>query len=125
LIVPVIRFADQKSLAQIATEAKELYGKAKDKKLQPLEFSGNTFTISNLGMMDIEEFTAIINPPDSAILAVGTIKEVVVKKGEGFGVANIMKLTMSCDHRTVDGAVGAAFLQTLKKYLENPVTMLV
>ncbi|HMI78914.1 MAG TPA: 2-oxo acid dehydrogenase subunit E2, partial [Ferruginibacter sp.] len=125
LIVPVIRFADQKSLAQIATEAKELYGKAKDKKLQPQEFSGNTFTISNLGMMDIEEFTAIINPPDSAILAVGRIKEVVVKRGEGFGIANIMKLTMSCDHRTVDGAVGAAFLQTLKKYLENPVTMLV
>jgi pyruvate dehydrogenase E2 component (dihydrolipoamide acetyltransferase) len=125
LIVPVIRFADQKSLSQIATEAKELYGKAKDKKLQPAEFSGNTFTISNLGMMDIEEFTAIINPPDSAILAVGRIKEVVVKKGDGFGVANIMKLTLSCDHRTVDGAVGAAFLQTLKKYLENPVTMLV
>ncbi len=124
LIVPVIRFADQKTLSQIAGEAKELYGKAKDKKLQPNEFSGNTFTISNLGMMDIEEFTAIINPPDSAILAVGQIKEIVVKKGEGFGVANIMKLTMSCDHRTVDGAVGAAFLQTLKKYLENPVTML-
>jgi len=75
-------------------------------------------------MMDIEEFTAIINPPDSAILAVGTIKEIVVKKAEGFGVSSIMKLTMSCDHRTVDGAVGAAFLQTLKKYLENPVTML-
>ncbi len=125
LIVPVIRFADQKTLSQIAGEAKELYGKAKDKKLQPNEFSGNTFTISNLGMMDIEEFTAIINPPDSAILAVGAIKEVVVKKGDGFGVTNIMKLTMSCDHRSVDGAVGAAFLQTLKKYLENPVTMLV
>ena len=124
LIVPVIRFADQKALSQIAAEAKELYGKAKDKKLQPKEFSGNTFTISNLGMMDIEEFTAIINPPDSAILAVGRIKEVVVKKADGFGVSNIMKLTMSCDHRTVDGAVGAAFLQTLKKYLENPVTML-
>jgi pyruvate dehydrogenase E2 component (dihydrolipoamide acetyltransferase) len=124
LIVPVIRFADQKSLSQIALEAKELYGKAKDKKIQPQEFSGNTFTISNLGMMDIEEFTAIINPPDSAILAVGRIKETVVKKGEGFGVSNFMKLTMSCDHRTVDGAVGAAFLQTLKKYLENPVTML-
>ncbi|MEO6540940.1 MAG: pyruvate dehydrogenase complex dihydrolipoamide acetyltransferase [Ferruginibacter sp.] len=124
LIVPVIRFADQKTLSQIASEAKELYGKAKDKKIQPNEFTGNTFTISNLGMMDIEEFTAIINPPDSAILAVGSIKEIVVKKGEGFGVSNIMKLTMSCDHRTVDGAVGAAFLQTLKKYLENPVTML-
>lgn len=125
LIVPVIRFADQKTLSQIAADAKELYGKAKDKKLQPNEFSGNTFTISNLGMMDIEEFTAIINPPDSAILAVGTIKEVVVKKADGFGVANIMKLTLSCDHRSVDGAVGAAFLQTLKKFLENPVTMLV
>ena len=124
LIVPVIRFADQKSLAQIATEAKELYGKAKDKKLQPKEFSSNTFTISNLGMMDIEEFTAIINPPDSAILAVGRIKEVVVKKDGGFGVSNVMKLTLSCDHRTVDGAVGAAFLQTLKKYLENPVMLL-
>ena len=125
LIVPVIRFADQKSLSQIAAEAKELYGKAKDKKLQPKEFSGNTFTISNLGMMDIEEFTAIINPPDSAILAVGRIKEVVFKKGEGFAVTSVMKLTMSCDHRTVDGAVGAAFLQTLKKFLENPVNMLV
>ena len=124
LIVPVIRFADQKTLSQIASEAKELYGKAKDKKIQPSEFSGNTFTISNLGMMDIEEFTAIINPPDSAILAVGRIKETVVKKGDGFGVSNFMKLTLSCDHRTVDGAVGAAFLQTLKKYLENPVTML-
>ncbi len=124
LIVPVIRFADQKTLSQIAAQAKELYGKAKDKKIQPAEFSGNTFTISNLGMMDIEEFTAIINPPDSAILAVGRIKEVVVKKENGFGVSNFMKLTMSCDHRTVDGAVGAAFLQTLKKYLENPVTML-
>jgi pyruvate dehydrogenase E2 component (dihydrolipoamide acetyltransferase) len=125
LIVPVIRFADQKTLSQIAADAKELYGKAKDKKLQPAEFSGNTFTISNLGMMDIEEFTAIINPPDSAILAVGAIKEKVVKKGDGFGVTNIMKLTLSCDHRSVDGAVGASFLQTLKKYLENPVTMLV
>jgi len=125
LIVPVIRFADQKSLSQIAADAKQLYGKAKDKKLQPAEFSGNTFTISNLGMMDIEQFTAIINPPDSAILAVGAIKEVVVKKADGFGVANIMKVTLSCDHRSVDGAVGAAFLQTVKKFLENPVTMLV
>jgi pyruvate dehydrogenase E2 component (dihydrolipoamide acetyltransferase) len=125
LIVPVIRFADQKSLSQIASEAKGLYDKAKNKKLQPDEFSGNTFTISNLGMMDIEDFTAIINPPDSAILAVGRIKEIVVKKGEGFGVANVMKVTLSCDHRSVDGAVGAAFLQTVKKFLENPVTMLV
>jgi pyruvate dehydrogenase E2 component (dihydrolipoamide acetyltransferase) len=125
LIVPVIRFADQKSLSQIASDAKVLYDKARNKKLQPEEFSGNTFTISNLGMMDIEDFTAIINPPDSAILAVGRIKEVVVKKEAGFGVANVMKVTLSCDHRSVDGAVGAAFLQTVKKFLENPVTMLV
>lgn len=125
LIVPVIKFADQKSFSQIAAEAKELYGKAKDKKLQPNEFSGNTFTISNLGMMDIEEFTAIINPPDSCILAVGKIKEVVVKKGDGFGVTNVMKITMSCDHRSVDGAIGAAFLQTVKKLMENPIIMLV
>ncbi len=125
LIVPVVRFADQKSLSQIAAESKELAGKARNKKLQPNEFTGNTFTISNLGMMDIEDFTAIINPPDSAIMAVGRIKEVVVKKGEGFGVSNVMKITLSCDHRSVDGAVGASFLQTFKKYLENPVTMLV
>lgn len=125
LIVPVVRFADQKSLSQIAAESKELSGKARNKKLQPNEFSGNTFTISNLGMMDIDEFTAIINPPDSAIMAVGRIKETVVKKGDGFGVTHVMKITLSCDHRSVDGAVGAAFLQTFKKYLENPVTMLV
>ena len=125
LIVPVIRFANQKTLSQIASESKELAGKARNKKLQPNEFTGNTFTISNLGMMDIDEFTAIINPPDSAIMAVGRIKEVVVRKGDGFGVSNVMKITLSCDHRSVDGAVGASFLQTFKKYLENPVTMLV
>lgn len=125
LIVPVIRFADQKSLSQIAADAKELYDKARNKKLQPNEFSGNTFTISNLGMMDIDEFTAIINPPDSAILAVGKIKEVVVKKGDGFGVTNVMKVTLSCDHRSVDGASGAAFLQTVKAFLESPVRMLI
>ncbi|MCU0380251.1 MAG: pyruvate dehydrogenase complex dihydrolipoamide acetyltransferase [Chitinophagaceae bacterium] len=125
LIVPVIRFADQKSLSQIAADAKSLYDKARNKKIQPNEFSGNTFSISNLGMMDIDEFTAIINPPDSCILAVGRIKETVVKKGDGFGVTNVMKVTLSCDHRSVDGAVGAAFLQTLKKFMENPVTMLV
>ena len=125
LIVPVIRFADQKSLSQIAADAKELYDKARNKKIQPQDFTGNTFTVSNLGMMDIEEFTAIINPPDSAILAIGRIKETVVKKGDGFGTSNLMKVTLSCDHRSVDGAVGAAFLQTFKKFLENPVTMLV
>jgi pyruvate dehydrogenase E2 component (dihydrolipoamide acetyltransferase) len=125
LIVPVIKFADQKSLSQIAAETKSLYTKAKEKKLQPAEFSGNTFTISNLGMMDIEQFTAIINPPDSCILAVGMIKEVVVKKANDFDVTNVMKVTLSSDHRSVDGAVAASFLQTLKKFIENPVTMLV
>jgi pyruvate dehydrogenase E2 component (dihydrolipoamide acetyltransferase) len=125
LIVPVIRFADQKTLSQIAAEAKDLYDKAKNKKLQPQEFSGNTFTISNLGMMGIDEFTGIINPPDACILAVGSIKETVVVKNGEFKAANIMKLTMSCDHRVVDGAVGARFLQTLKVFVENPATMLV
>src|SRR6185312_11132365 len=125
LIVPVIRFADQKSLSQIAADASQLYEKVRNKKIQPEEFSGNTFTVSNLGMMDIDEFTAIINPPDSAILAIGAIKEKVVKKGDGFAATNVMKVTMSCDHRSIDGAVGAAFLQSLKKFLENPVTMLV
>ncbi len=124
LIVPVVRFADQKTLPQIAAESKELAGKAKNKKLQPNEFTGNTFTISNLGMMDIEEFTAIINPPDSCILAVGRIREIVVKKGDGFAVSNVMMLTLSCDHRSVDGATGAAFLQSVKKFLEQPITML-
>lgn len=125
LIVPVIKFADQKSLSQIASDADALYQKARDKKIQPAEFTGNTFTVSNLGMMGIEEFTAIINPPDSCILAVGAIKEIVVKKADGFGTTNVMKVTLSCDHRSVDGAVGAAFLQTLKKLIESPVTMLV
>lgn len=123
LIVPVVRFADQKTLPQIAAETKELAGKAKNKKLQPNEFTGNTFTISNLGMMDIEEFTAIINPPDSCILAVGRISEKIVRKGEGFGATQVMKLTLSCDHRSVDGATGAAFLQTVKRFLENPVRL--
>ncbi len=125
LIVPVIRFADQKSLSQIAADTNQLYEKVRNKKIQPEEFTGNTFTVSNLGMMDIDQFTAIINPPDSAILAIGAITEKVVKKGDGFAVTNVMKVTMSCDHRSIDGAVGAAFLQTLKKFLENPVTMLV
>ncbi|MFM7645912.1 MAG: pyruvate dehydrogenase complex dihydrolipoamide acetyltransferase [Sphingomonadales bacterium] len=123
LIVPVIRFADQKTLPQIAAETKELASKAKTKKLQPNEFTGNTFTISNLGMMDIDEFTAIINPPDSCIMAVGRISEKIVRKGEGFGATQVMKLTLSCDHRSVDGATGASFLQTVKRFLENPVRL--
>lgn len=125
LIVPVIKFADQKSLAEIAAEAKTLVGKARDKKLQPHEFTGNTFTISNLGMMDIDDFTAIINPPDACILAVGRVEPTPVVENNEIVIRNIMKLTLSCDHRVVDGAAGAAFLQTLKGYLENPVTMLI
>lgn len=125
LIVPVIKFADTKSLSTISAEAKTLIGKAKDKKLQPQEFTGNTFTISNLGMMDIDDFTAIINPPDSCILAVGKIEPTPVVEEGIIVVRNIMKITLSCDHRVVDGALGAAFLQTLKSYLEEPVMMLV
>ncbi|MFM2386302.1 MAG: hypothetical protein RL660_1059 [Bacteroidota bacterium] len=126
LIVPVIKFADSKSLAQIATDANELYDKAKNKKLQPPEFTGNTFTISNLGMMGIDEFTAIINPPDAAILAVGrSVPTPIVDENGNVVVRTIMKLTLSCDHRVVDGAVGAAFLKTLKDYLQNPVTMFI
>ncbi|MHB1922838.1 MAG: dihydrolipoamide acetyltransferase family protein, partial [Chitinophagaceae bacterium] len=124
LIVPVIKFADQKSLSQIAAETKALNEKAKNKKLQPQEFTGNTFTISNLGMLDIEEFTAIINPPDACILAVGKIKTTPIADNGQIRLAPIMKITLSCDHRVVDGAIGARFLQTLKTYLENPVTML-
>ena len=124
LIVPVICFADQKSLSEISIEAKQLTEKARNKKLQPNEFSGNTFTISNLGMMDIDEFTAIVNPPDSCILAVGKITPTPVVENGQVVVRQILKLTLSCDHRVVDGAVGAAFLQTLKAFLENPVTML-
>lgn len=125
LIVPVIKHADLKSLSQIAEESKTLSDKARNKKLQPQEFTGNTFTISNLGMMDIDEFTAIINPPDACILAVGKIAETPVVENKQIVVRNLLKLTLSCDHRVVDGAVGAKFLQTLKSYLENPVMMLV
>lgn len=125
LIVPVIKFADQKSLSQIAEESKALADKARKKKLQPQEFTGNTFTISNLGMMDIDEFTAIINPPDSCILAVGRIVPTPVVENNQVVIRQQMKITLSCDHRVVDGAVGSKFLQTLKAHLENPVTMLV
>jgi pyruvate dehydrogenase E2 component (dihydrolipoamide acetyltransferase) len=125
LIVPVIKFADSKSISHISAEVKELADKAKNKKLQPSEFEGNTFTISNLGMFGIDEFTAIINPPDACILAVGAAKETVVVENGQMKVGNVMKVTLSCDHRAVDGAVGSAFLQTLKAYLENPVTILV
>jgi pyruvate dehydrogenase E2 component (dihydrolipoamide acetyltransferase) len=125
LLVPVVRFADSKGMAQIGNEVKEYAQKAKDKKLQPTDWEGNTFTISNLGMFGIESFTAIVNPPDSCILAVGGIKEVPVVKNGQLVPGNIMKVTLSCDHRVVDGASGAAFLQTFKEYMENPVKMLV
>ena len=125
LIVPVVRFADNKSLSHISAEVRELAQKAKDKKLQPEEFSGNTFTISNLGMFGIEEFTAIINPPDACIMAVGGIKETVVVKNGEMKPGNVMKVTLSCDHRAVDGAVGSAFLKTFKELMEDPVRILI
>ncbi len=125
LLVPVVRFADKKSLSQINAEVKDFAQKAKDKKLQPSDWEGSTFTISNLGMFGIDQFTAIINPPDACILAVGGIsQEPVVKNGQVVP-GNVMRLTLSCDHRVVDGAAGAAFLQTLKGLLEEPVRMLV
>ena len=125
LLVPVVRNADGKGLSTIATEVKELAGKAKSKKLQPSEWEGSTFTISNLGMFGIDEFTAIINPPDACILAVGGIKQTAVVKDGALAIGNIMKVTLSCDHRVVDGATGAAFLQTVKSLLEDPMRMLI
>lgn len=125
LLVPVIRFADNKSLSHIAVEVKDLAQKAHDKKLQPSDWEGSTFTISNLGMFGVEEFTAIINPPDACILAVGGIKETAIVKNGQLVPGNVMKVTLSCDHRAVDGAVGAAFLKTLKGLLEDPVRILI
>ncbi|WP_242929319.1 pyruvate dehydrogenase complex dihydrolipoamide acetyltransferase [Pontibacter vulgaris] len=125
LLVPVVRNADYKSLSAIAAEVKDLGGRAKSKKLQPAEWEGNTFTISNLGMFGIEEFTAIINPPDACIMAVGGIKQTPVVRNGNIQIGNVMKVTLSCDHRVVDGAVGSAFLQTFKNLLENPVRILV
>ena len=124
LLVPVIRFTNEKSLTQIGQEVKSLAQKAKDKKLQPEEWEGNTFTISNLGMFGIDEFTAIVNPPDACILAIGGIQQVPVVKNGEIVPGNIMKVTLSCDHRVVDGAVGSAFLNSFKNYLENPVLLL-
>ena len=123
LLVPVIRFASEKSIAQISAEAKDLGAKAKNKLLQPKDWEGNTFTVSNLGMFGIDQFTSIINSPESCILAVGGIKETVGVKNGQFYATNIMKLTLTCDHRVVDGATGAAFLLTLKQYLEDPIKM--
>ncbi len=125
LLVPVVRFADQKGLNQISSEIKTYGKKAKEKKLQPQDWAGNTFTISNLGMYGIDEFTAIINPPDACILAVGTVKEGVgVVNGE-IKIVKTMKVTLSCDHRVVDGTMGADFLKTVREYLEEPVKLLV
>jgi len=125
LLVPVVRFADNKSLSVISAEVKDLGGKAKNKELQPADWEGNTFTISNLGMFGIEEFTAIINSPDACILAVGGIKETAIVKDGQLAVGNIMKVTLSCDHRVVDGVVGSSFLKTFKGLMEDPVRILV
>ena len=125
LLVPVVRYTDTKTLAEISTEVKRFAQKAKDKKLQPADWDGSTFTISNLGMFGVDEFTAIINTPDACILAVGGIQEIPVVKSGVVMPGNKMKLTLSCDHRVVDGASGAAFLNSLKAYLENPITMFV
>ena len=125
LIVPVLKNADKMSVAEISTTVKEMAGLARDKKLTPEMMHGSTFTISNLGMFGIESFTSIINPPNSVILSVGAIiQKPVVKDGE-IVIGNTMKLTLACDHRTIDGVTGSLFLQTLKGYLENPVTILV
>jgi pyruvate dehydrogenase E2 component (dihydrolipoamide acetyltransferase) len=124
LLVPVVRHADAKSLTQISAEVKDFAQRAKTKKLQPADWEGNTFTISNLGMFGIDQFTAIVNPPDSCILAVGGIQSVPVVKNGQVVPGNIMKLTLSCDHRVVDGATGSAFLNSVKAFLESPVTMM-
>ncbi|NCT17009.1 MAG: 2-oxo acid dehydrogenase subunit E2, partial [Flavobacteriia bacterium] len=125
LLVPVLKFADQMSFSQIGANVKELAGRARDKKLKPEEMEGSTFTVSNLGMFGIREFTSIINQPNSAILSVGAIVEKPVVKNGNIVVGNTMTVTLACDHRTVDGATGAGFLQTLKLYIENPVSMFV
>ena len=125
LLVPVVKFADQKSLSHISTEIKNLASMAVNKQLQPDQWEGNTFTISNLGMFGIEEFTAIINPPDACIMAIGGIKETAVVKDGNLVPGNVMKVTLSCDHRVVDGAIGSAFLKTFKELLEEPVRILI
>ncbi len=125
LVVPVLKYTDQMTFSQIGANVKDLAGKARSKKLTPAEMEGSTFTVSNLGMFGIKEFTSIINQPNSAILSVGAIIEKPVVKNGQLAVGNTMVVTLACDHRTVDGATGAAFLQTLRTYIENPVTMFV
>jgi pyruvate dehydrogenase E2 component (dihydrolipoamide acetyltransferase) len=124
LITPVIRFADRKGLLEIAAEAQSLAERARARRLQPEEYTGATFSVSNLGMFDIDEFTAVINPPEAGILAVGRIAQRPVAEEGALAVRRTMRVTMSCDHRVVDGATGARFLQTLKLMLENPLAML-
>jgi len=124
LLVPVLKFADQMSMTQIGGNVRDLAGKARNKKIAPNEMEGSTFTISNLGMFGIQEFTSIINQPNSSILSVGAIEQKPVVKDGLIVVGNTMKVTLACDHRTVDGATGAQFLQTVRSYIENPVTML-
>jgi pyruvate dehydrogenase E2 component (dihydrolipoamide acetyltransferase) len=124
LITPVVRHADQKSLREIGAEVRELAARARDRRLTPEEYTGGTFSISNLGMFDIDQFTAIINPPEAGILAVGSIVEKPVVTDGAVVPGRRMRLTMSCDHRVIDGATGAAFLRTLKQMLENPLAML-
>ena len=125
LVVPVVKFANEQTLPQIGAAVKDLAGRARNKKLTPQEMEGSTFTVSNLGMFGIDTFTSIINQPNSAILSVGNIVEKPIVKNGQIVVGNTMKLSLACDHRTIDGATGAQFLQTLKGYIENPVTMLV
>jgi pyruvate dehydrogenase E2 component (dihydrolipoamide acetyltransferase) len=125
LVVPVVRFADTKGISQLGAEIKDLAGRAKEKKIKPEEMQGGTFAVSNLGMYGIEDFTSIINPPNGCILSVGQIKQTPVVKNGQIVPGNVLKLSLSCDHRVVDGAIGSEFLQTLKAFLENPVMMLV
>ena len=125
LVVPVIKFASSKDMSQINKEVKDFAERAKNKKLKPSEIEGSTFTISNLGMFGIESFTSIINQPNSAILSIGSIVEKPIVKDGEVVVGNTMKLTLACDHRTVDGATGSLFLKTLKDYIENPVSILI
>ena len=123
LIVPVVRNADRKTVSEISREVKDLAGRAKEKKLRPEEFMGSTFSISNLGMMDVTEFTAIINPPESAILAVGAVRKEPVVVEDRIEIGHRMKVTLSCDHRVIDGALGASFLAEVRRLLEHPVSL--
>jgi pyruvate dehydrogenase E2 component (dihydrolipoamide acetyltransferase) len=126
LIVPVVRHADRKSVLEIAREVKDLAGRARERKLRPEEFMGSTFSVSNLGMMDVSEFTAIINPPESAILAVGAVRKLpVATQDDQVRIGHRMKVTMSSDHRVIDGAVAASFLGEVRRLLENPVSLFV